>query len=85
MPQRYTNNLIQTNNSSKRYKISMKREHHELTLPWCISNYQPLFCSIRICCASVIAYLVYLMSIYKKCLAGYAVLMGSERDLSMQR
>ena len=32
-----------------------------------------------------IACLVYLMSIYKKCPAGYAVLMGSGRDLSVQR
>ena len=30
-------------------------------------------------------HLVYLMSIYKKCPAGYAVLMGSGRDLSKQR
>ena len=40
---------------------------------------------VWICSASVIACLVYLMSIYKKCRAGYAVLMGSGRDLSMQR
>ena len=50
-----------------------------------ISNNQTSALQCLNFCASVIACLVYLMSIYKKCPAGYAVLMGSGRDLSVQR